>query len=112
MQELYREFDVAEGVVFVSPLYYATLPAQVMAVVNRLYPYWIDGIRYPKLKAAGVIGVSADFGQKWDIFDATWRSIFGEIGWPERGIIHAPRFMEHTEEYLSAARRFGSEFGR
>lgn len=112
MQELYREFDVAEGVVFVSPLYYATLPAQVMAVVNRLYPYWIDGIRYPKLKAAGVIGVSADFGQKWDIFDATWRSIFGEIGWPERGIIHAPRFMEHTEEYLSVARRFGSEFGR
>lgn len=110
MQELYPEFDRADGVVFISPLYYATIPAQVLAIVNRLYPYWIDGIRYPKLKGVGVIGVSADFDQKWDIFDATWRSIFGEIGWPERGILHAPRFMEHAETYLSAAQSFGESF--
>lgn len=109
VQELYPEFDRADGVVFVSPLYYATIPAQVLAIVNRLYPYWIDGIRYPKLEGAGVIGVSADFGQKWDLFDATWRSIFAEIGWPEKGILHAPRFMEHADAYLSAARAFGRD---
>ena len=107
MQKLYPEFDRADMVVFVSPLYYATLPAQALAVVNRLYPYWIDGIRYPKLKGAAVIGTCADFGQSWDIFDRTWRSIFGEIGWPEKGIIHAPRFMEHEASYLAAAREFG-----
>jgi len=110
MQVLYPEFDKAEAVLFVSPLYYATIPAQVLAIVNRLYPYWIDGIRYPRLKGAGVIGVCADFGQSWDLFDRTWKSIFGEIGWPERGIIHAPRFMEHTDEYLNAARAFGRGF--
>jgi len=110
MQVLYPEFDRADGVLFVSPLYYATLPAQLLAVVNRLYPYWIDGIRYPKLKGVGVIGVCADFGQSWDLFDRTWRSIFGEIGWPEKGIIHAPRFMEHAESYLAAARGFGRQF--
>ena len=110
MQTLYRDFDSAEAVLFVSPLYYATLPAQMLAVVNRLYPYWIDGIRYPKLKGAGVIGVCADYGQSWDIFDRTWRSIFGEIGWPEKGILHAPRFMEHAESYLKAARDFGRRF--
>ena len=107
MQELYAEFDRADMAVFVSPLYYATLPAQALAVVNRLYPYWIDGIRYPKLKGAAVIGTCADFGQSWDIFDRTWRSVFGEIGWPEKGIIHAPRFMEHEASYLAAAREFG-----
>jgi len=110
MQVLYPEFDKADGVLFVSPLYYATLPAQMLAVVNRLYPYWIDGIRYPKLKGVGVIGVCADFGQSWDIFDRTWRSIFGEIGWPEKGIIHAPRFMEHVDSYLAAVRGFGRQF--
>jgi len=110
MQELYPEFDKAEAVVFVSPLYYATIPAQVLAVVNRLYPYWIDGIRYPKLKGAAVIGTCADFGQSWDLFDRTWRSIFGEIGWPEKGILHAPRFMEHAECYLERAKEFGLRF--
>ena len=111
MQELYDEFDRADAVVFVSPLYYATIPAQMLAVINRLYPYWIDGIRYPKLKGVGVIGVCADFEQSWDLFDRTWRSIFGEIGWPERGILHAPRFKDHAETYLKAARDFGHDFG-
>jgi len=110
MQELYREFDEAEAVVFASPLYYATIPAQVLAVVNRLYPYWIDGIRYPKLKAAAVIGACADLGQSWDLFDRTWRSIFGEIGWPEKGILHVPRFMESVAESLGKAREFGRAF--
>ena len=111
MQTLYKAFDSADAVLFVSPLYYATLPAQVLAVINRLYPYWIDGIRYPNLKGAGVIGVCADYGQSWTLFDQTWHSIFGEIGWPEKGIIHAPRFMEHEQEYLDAAREFGRNFG-
>lgn len=110
MQELYDEFDRAEAAVFVTPLYYATIPAQVLAVINRLYPYWIDGIRYPKLKGVGVIGVCADYEQSWDLFDRTWHSIFGEIGWPERGILHAPRFMDHVETYLKAARDFGRDF--
>ena len=111
MQVLYSEFDQADAAVFVSPLYYATLPAQLLAVVNRLYPYWIDSIRYPKLTGGvGVIGVCADFGQSWDLFDRTWRSIFGEIGWQEKGILHAPRFMEHADTYLRNAREFGRRF--
>ena len=110
MQALYPEFDRAEGVLFVSPLYYATIPAQMLAVINRLYPYWIDGLRYPRLSGAGVIGVCADLGQSWDLFDRMWRSIFGEIGWPEKGIVHAPRFMENSAVYLQAAREFGLRF--
>ena len=55
--------------------------------------------------------MSADFGQKWDLYDATWRSIFGEIGWPLAGIRHAPRFMEHADEYLADAKSFGRAFG-
>ena len=110
MTELYDAFDRADAVLFVSPLYYATLPAQGLAVINRLYPYWIDGIRYPRFVCAGVIGACADEAQSWELFDATWRSIFREIGWPEAGIRHAPRFMEHEAEQLAAARAFGMEF--
>ena len=110
MQVLYPEFDQAEAVMFVSPLYYATLPAQMLAVINRLYQYWIDGIRYPKLKGVGVIGVCADLGQSWELFDRTWLSVFGEIGWPAKGIIHAPRFKDHAEKYLHSAREFGRQF--
>ena len=58
-----------------------------------------------------VISGSADFGQKWDLYDATWRSIFGEIGWSLAGIRHAPRFMEHADEYLADAKAFGLAFG-
>ncbi len=111
MQQLYSGFDAAESVLFVSPLYYATLPARMLAVINRLYPYWIDGIRYPALKGAGVIGVCADFEQSRELFDRTWQSIFSETGWNCKGIQHAPRFMEHREEYLASARNFGRRFG-
>ena len=107
MSLLYPEFDAADAVVFATPLYYATLPAQVLAIVNRLYPYWIDNIRYPKLKGAGVIGVCADSWQSWDLFDATWKSIFGEIGWTNLGILHAPDFESRRDEFLAAARQFG-----
>jgi len=111
MQELYREFDRAEAVVFVSPIYYAMVPAQLLAVVNRLYPYWIDGIRYPKLAGgAGVIGTCADLGQPWELFDGFWRSVFKEVGWNDRGILHAPRFKDHAEEYLETVRAFGRGF--
>ena len=111
MQAIYREFDCADAVCFASPLYYATIPAQLLAVVNRLYPYWIDGIRYPKLKGgAAVIGVCADIGQDWTLFDGLWKSIFREIGWAEKGILHAPRFMLEPERHLAAARALGRTF--
>ena len=110
MQPVYREFDRADAVLFASPLYYATIPAQLLAVVNRLYPYWIDGMRYPKLMGAGVIGVCADLEQDWSLFDGLWRSIFREIGWPELGIVHAPRFMLDPAKHLAAAMAFGREF--
>lgn len=110
MQKIYPELDRADAVLFVSPLYYATLPAQALAVINRLYPYWIDGIRYPKYKAVGVIGLCADLGQDWTLFDATWKSICGEIGWPLVGIVHAPRFMEHVDASLAQARAFAEKF--
>ena len=110
MQSFYHEFDRATAVLFASPLYYATIPAQLLAVVNRLYPYWIDGIRYPKLKGAGVIGVCADIGQDWSLFDGLWKSILREIGWTEFGIVHAPRFMLDPDKHLAAARDFGREF--
>ena len=110
MQAIYREFDRADAVCFASPLYYATIPAQLLAVVNRLYPYWIDGICYPKLKGAAVLGVCADLGQDWTLFDGLWNSIFREVGWANRGILHAPRFMLDPAKHLAAAKSFGREF--
>jgi len=110
MQKLYSEFDAADAIVFFSPLYYATLPAQALCVINRLYPYWIDGIRYPKFQKAAVIGTCADLGQKWDLFDATWRSVFGEVGWPETALLHVPRFQLNPETHLEKMRSFGAAF--
>jgi len=111
MQTLYRAFDATEAVVFVSPIYYAMVPAQLLAVINRLYPYWIDGIRYPKLPGgAAVIGTCADLGQSWELFDGFWHSVFNEVGWAERGIVHAPRFKDRAEEYLETVRAFGRGF--
>lgn len=111
MQILYRAFDAADAAVFVSPIYYGTMPAQMMAVINRLYAYWVDGSRYPKFKAVGVLGTCADEGMRWDLFDGLWQFAANETKWPMKPIVHMPNFPGHAADYLAQTQTFGRSFG-
>lgn len=45
MYNLYREFDKADIIVIATPIYFFALPAQIKAIVDRLYCY---GPNYPR----------------------------------------------------------------
>lgn len=40
MREVYSAIDSATAIVFSSPVYFASVPAQLKAVLDRMQPYW------------------------------------------------------------------------
>ena len=60
MQEIYRKFTQADGVIFGTPVYYMTVTAQAKIVMDRLHALWLG----KKLsgKVAGIIVVQGRTG--------------------------------------------------
>jgi len=40
MGEVYRAIDAADGILVASPVFFAGVPAQLKALIDRLQPYW------------------------------------------------------------------------
>ncbi len=40
MTEVYRSIDAADGILVASPVFFAGVPAQLKALIDRLQPYW------------------------------------------------------------------------
>lgn len=107
MKDIYPKLKNCTDLVIISPLYYATILSQLLAFFNRLYPYWISSYNidpvkgspnnYPKLNVF-TIATCADPWQKWGVFDNTLCSIYSEIGWVNKNIIHLPAFSNTQSE--------------
>lgn len=59
MAEVYREIDAADAVVVATPVFFATVPAVLKVLIDRLQPYWarrfVLGEPPPAEKRPGVI---------------------------------------------------------
>lgn len=42
MKDIYPKLEWCDKLFIITPLYYATIPSQLLAFFNRLYPYWIS----------------------------------------------------------------------
>jgi multimeric flavodoxin WrbA len=87
MQDLYPRIDAAEAIVVSSPVYFATVPANLKALYDRCQPYWarrhLLGAATPVgLKRPGaflVVRAGGDpFGYEAAVI--TTRSVFGVLG--------------------------------
>lgn len=117
MTHIYENLDHSTDLIIISPLYYGTIPSQLLAFFSRLYPYWINSYNlnpktgfpnfYPKLNVV-TIGTCADPWQDWTLFDLTLNSIYKEIGWVNKGVYHLPNFTG-TESELNVINNIKNE---
>ena len=82
---LYRAIDAADAIIVASPVFFATVPAVLKAVIDRMQPYWarthVLG-REPRPRRPGAILLARSGGDPFgfDAADATIRSVFAVLG--------------------------------
>jgi hypothetical protein len=106
MKDIYSKLEWCSKLFIITPLYYATIPSQLLAFFNRLYPYWISSYNldpktgfpnnYPKIEVT-TFGTCADPWQDWKLFDDTLKHIYNEIGWKNNGIFHMQTVTDDFE---------------
>ena len=87
MQDLYPRIDAAEAIVVSSPIYFATVPANLKAFYDRCQPYWMrrqqNGKFIPvRLRRPGAFLVVRAGGDPFghEAAATTTRSVFGVLG--------------------------------
>jgi multimeric flavodoxin WrbA len=86
MQELYPRIDAAEAIAVASPVYFATVPANLKALYDRCQPYWARrymlGDQPPATKRPGAFLVVRGGGDPFGFRAAidTTRSVFAVLG--------------------------------
>jgi len=116
-QNLAPLLETADVIVFSFPMYWSTMPAQMKAVVDRLYAYTLPenmeklAIKESVLMTCGECESVADF----DIAREVYHGVAEYFHWKERGEILVPRVKEagdvnHTDALLRA-RALGKEIG-
>ena len=95
MQQIYPKLAVSDAVVWISPIYWFTVSAQLKAVMDRLYAFGADGYAALHGKQAAV---GLTYGGS-DTFDSgavnalhTFRDMFGYLKMDWVGTIHGSAY--------------------
>ncbi len=120
MQQIYPEFIACDAVVMAGPLFFWGMPAQMKAVIDRLYALGHDNEKgyyaYPCKKCA-LIASAADTERHFWVFESLvnyWRRYISYMRWEDLGCLlvgscggtKQPRRIEKTDG-LSRAYAFG-----
>lgn len=103
----------ADAVVFVSPIYYFSLSAQIKAVIDRFYAN--DDALHGGKKAVLLTAMADDAMHAASGANATFREIAAYLNWTPAGILNAKSASgpdDLTEETLAGASTLGRELGK
>ena len=112
MSEIDALMDQVDEVVLASPVYYAGFPAQLKAVIDRLFVRLDKGCRGKTcvLLAASADGLGASGIQCMTVH---YREVADYLGWKDRGIVYVPHMWEPGQvkgtDGEAEARRLGRE---
>ena len=106
----------ADALVFCAPLYAYSLPAQIKAPIDRLFPYGKEAwMRQLKVRETALIMCGADDGE--DPFQpavGSFRRLIGFFEWINRGELIVPGVNEKGDvaktDGLARAEAFGASF--
>jgi multimeric flavodoxin WrbA len=97
-KEMAALVEAADAVVFSTPVYWFSFPAQLMAAIDKLYSFYYatavgrySGPGYSNIKQAVLIAAGGD--EEVSVFDAlvaTWHKIRSNCGWENSGVILVP----------------------
>ncbi len=117
MADVYERLDGADAVVVASPVYFATVPAVLKALYDRLQPYWVRRYVHGEqvfLRRPGALllvrGGGDPFG--FEAAAAPTRSVFAVLGIDYAEELHvegpdAPEDIERFPAELANAARIG-----
>ena len=88
MQEIYKDLQNAELIVFVSPIYYYNFSAQLKKVIDRFYAI-NEQIHIPK-KAVLIITYADTSATKAQPIISHYETMLNYLGWSNAGQIIAP----------------------
>jgi multimeric flavodoxin WrbA len=118
MQDVYPRIDAADAIVVATPVFFATVPAVLKALFDRLQPYWAR--RYvlgedPPARRPGAILVARGGGDPYgsDAAVTTTKSVFGVLGIDCLGIldvedVDVPADIGARPEVLQSATELGA----
>ena len=95
-EELAPLLEAADVIVFSTPLYWFSFPAQIKVAIDKMYAYTGKGCKHPlKIKESLLMVCGADEGMR--IFDgiiATYREIAHYMKWEDKGVLAVPKVNE------------------
>lgn len=121
MREIYSAFGEADAIAFAAPLYFWGMPAQMKAILDRVYALGHDNEKgyfaYPRKKCA-LIASAADTERHFWVFESFtqyWQRYVNYMRWEDLGTLlvgscggtKQPRRIEETDG-LERARAFGA----
>lgn len=105
--------EAADVVVFASPLYWSSVPAQLKAVIDKLYAYVVSACKHPLDNKESVLMICGELAGE-QIFSGVlemYRGIAEYMKWTDRGIITVPEVFAKGDilktDALERARNLG-----
>ncbi|GAB6154441.1 flavodoxin family protein [Desulfosporosinus burensis] len=112
--ELAPLLEAADIIVFSTPLYWFSFPAQIKAAIDKMYAYVGKSCKRPlKIKESFLMVCGADEGMK--IFDgiiATYREIAHYMKWEDKGVLAVPKVNEKGDIKATDALMKAEEYGK
>lgn len=112
--ELTTILEEADVIVYSTPLYWFSFPAQIKAAIDRMYAYAGENCRSPlKIKESYLLVCGADEDIK--IFDgiiATYNEIVQYMQWTDKGVLAVPNVQEKGDIDRTNALLKAEEFGK
>jgi multimeric flavodoxin WrbA len=111
MDRVYQAVEDNDIIVFAMPLYYYSIPANLKAVIDRLYALYVRG-GYPKRRAVVLVAAGDSAQDTFHAVDVSWRKILSHLEWPLLGTVYAGSVLEcgavDKTEYPAAAEKLGA----
>lgn len=112
--ELAPLLEAADVIVFSTPLYWYSFPAQIKAAIDKMYAYMGESCkRSLKIKESLLLVCGADEDMKmFDGIAATYREIAHFMKWEDKGVLAVPRVNEIGDIEVTEALRRAEELGK
>ena len=106
--------EKADVLVFCTPLYAFSFPAQIKAPIDRLFPYCKKNLLRPlKVKESALIICGADDGEEpFGAAIQSYRLLAGFFGWKSRAELIVPKVNKKGDVIKTDGLRLAQELGR
>ncbi len=113
-EEFVPLLEAADAIVFSTPLYWFSFPAQIKAVIDRFYPYIKEAGKHRlKIKECLLLVCAGDEDMR--VFDgiiATYREMAHYMNWEDKGILAVPGVIDKGEIKATDALVKAEEYGK